>query len=630
MKKLITLLLFLTVSSQLFAQELTVTGTITDDTGLPLPGATVMIKGTTYGKVADFIGKYEIKVAKGKKLVFSYVGFESQEIKVKESIINVQLESDQALDAVTVVAHGARKTSSKLSSAVTVVNDESVNEVLRGSTSGVNVNTVNQIVIRGRSSVSNDFKYHQPSSTQNESYKEINENTFKRTALVPLSTFSIDVDKAAYSNIRRMINNGQEVPADAVKIEEMINYFEYDYAQPVNEHPFAVHTELGTTPWNNETKLLKIGLKGKEIPLAEIPASNFTFLIDVSGSMSGQNKLPLLKAAFKLMVNKMRSQDRVAIVVYAGAAGLVLKPTSGDDKQTIIAALDKLSAGGSTAGGQGIELAYKIASENFIKDGNNRVILATDGDFNVGRTSVGDMETLIEKKRETGVFLSVLGFGYGNYKDDKLEALADKGNGNHAYIDTMQEAHKIFGKEFGGTLYTIAKDVKLQLEFNPTIVQGYRLIGYENRLLADEDFKNDKKDAGELGAGHTVTALYEIIPVGVTTAYLKDVDSLKYTKPTITNTSYSDELLTVKLRYKKPTEATSIELKEVVKNELTVNLSSDFNFTSAVALYGMQLKSSKFHNNATLENVIALAELGIGKDSNGYRAEFIRLVASTK
>ena len=325
----------------------------------------------------------------------------------------------------------------------------------------------------------------------------------------------------------------------------------------------------------------------------------------------------------------MRKEDKVAIVVYAGAAGLVLEPTSGDEKGKIIKALDNLQSGGSTAGGAGIELAYKIAVENFIKKGNNRVILATDGDFNVGQTSRGDMETLIEAKRESGVYLSVLGFGMGNYQDDRLELLADKGNGNHAYVDTMQEAHKIFGKEFGGTLYTIAKDVKLQLEFNPNAVQGYRLIGYENRLLNDEDFKDDKKDAGELGAEHTVTALYEIIPVGVKTGYLKDVDELKYTNKNVDKKSYSDELLTVKIRYKKPNKKRSIELKTVVENEVAKNASTDFNFTAAVALFGMQLRGSEFHNNSKIEDVVSLAELGRGEDKNGYRAEFIRLVKAT-
>jgi len=633
------LFILLAVSSQVWAQKIEVSGVVTDDTGLPLPGATIAVKGTTHGKVADFDGKYTINTNVGATLVFSYVGFTTEEVKVTSSVINVVLESSAALESVVVEACRTKGyTSSNYRSSERKRNRQARRaarrakkgqktvQTLQGQVAGLSVNSGNQnlsghVSIRGMASVTSNQTQR---STTDESYKEINENVFKRTALAPLSTFSIDVDKAAYSNIRRMINNGEQVPADAVKIEEMVNYFNYEYAQPKDEHPFAVHTELATTPWNKQTKLLKIGLKGKEIALAEIPPSNFTFLIDVSGSMEYQNKLPLLKSAFRLMVKKLRPEDKVAIVVYAGAAGLVLEPTSGDNKQKIIAALDNLSAGGSTAGGEGIELAYKIAVENFVKDGNNRVIMATDGDFNVGRTSVGDMEMLIEEKRKTGVFLSVLGFGYGNYKDDKLEALADKGNGNHAYVDTMQEANKIFGKEFGGTLYTIAKDVKLQLEFNPTIVQGYRLIGYENRLLADEDFKDDKKDAGELGAGHTVTALYEIIPVGVKTDYLKTVDSLKYTKTANVSTSYSNELLTVKLRYKKPSENTSIELKQVVLNKLTENISSDFNFTAAIALYGMQLKSSKFHNNTNLETVLALAELGRGKDANGYRAEFIR------
>ncbi|WP_430409083.1 YfbK domain-containing protein [Kordia sp.] len=648
MKKLLLLFMMLTISNQLFAQEIAVSGIVTDDSGLPLPGATVFIKGTQTGTTIDFDGKYEIKAQQGQKLVFSYVGYKTKEVTVgSSSRIDVKLKTSTELSEVVVMAHGRKSYSNNYRSqerkirrqqrrdARRAKRNKNSSQVLQGQTTEVTINSNyqqpgQQITLRGRASLNGNIHNSNSSITNTESYKEINENIFKRTALVPLSTFSIDVDKASYSNIRRMINNGQEIPVDAVKIEEMINYFNYDYVQPTDEHPFAVQTELGTTPWNSQTKLLKIGLQGKEIPLAETPPSNFTFLIDISGSMSSQNKLPLLVAAFKLMVDKLRPEDKVAIVVYAGAAGLVLKPTSGDKKNKIRNALNKLSAGGSTAGGQGIELAYKIASENFVKDGNNRVILATDGDFNVGNTSVGDMETLIEEKRKTGVFLSVLGFGYGNYKDDKLEALAAKGNGNHAYIDTMQEANKIFGQEFGGTLYTIAKDVKLQLEFNPTIVQGYRLIGYENRLLADEDFKDDEKDAGELGSGHTVTALYEIIPVGAKTNYLKEVDSLKYTKTEITKSSYSNELLTVKLRYKKPTEDTSIELKEVVANTLTENLSSDFNFTAAVALYGMQLKSSKYHNNTNLETVLTLAEQGRGKDSNGYRAEFIRLVSSTK
>jgi Ca-activated chloride channel family protein len=406
----------------------------------------------------------------------------------------------------------------------------------------------------------------------------------------------------------------------------MVNYFNYNYPQPTGDHPFSIHTEVAKTPWNQQTKIVKIGLQGKTYLNDALPASNLTFLIDVSGSMGSPNKLPLLKSAFKLLVNQLREQDRVAIVVYAGAAGVVLEPTSGKHKEKIMKALDNLDAGGSTAGGAGIELAYKLAEENFKKNGNNRVILATDGDFNVGASSDKAMEELIEEKRKSGVFLSVLGFGYGNYKDSKLEILADKGNGNHAYIDSMQEAQKVFGKEFGGTLFTIAKDVKIQIEFNPNKVQAYRLIGYENRMLADEDFINDTKDAGELGSGHTVTALYELIPVGVESDYLKAVDDLKYTK-TATATKFSDELFTVKFRYKKPDGDKSIEMVHVQKDDV-LEASEDFKFASAVALFGMQLRQSKFHNHSTPDDVLALATSGRGDDTDGYRSEFMRLVSS--
>lgn len=461
-----------------------------------------------------------------------------------------------------------------------------------------------------------------------ETYDDIVENDFETVKQNPLSTFSIDVDRASYSNVRRMINNGEKINPNAVKIEEMINYFKYNYAQPKGNHPFSIHTEAAVTPWNSDTKIVKIGLQGKTYTNEQLPASNLTFLIDVSGSMNSQNKLPLLKSAFKLLVNQLRAKDKVSIVVYAGAAGVVLEPTSGKDKETIMNAIDKLKSGGSTAGGEGIELAYKLAVENFINDGNNRVILATDGDFNVGASSDKAMEKLIEEKRKSGVFLSVLGFGYGNYKDSKLEILADKGNGNHAYIDNMQEAQKVFGKEFGGTLYTIAKDVKIQVEFNPKKVQAYRLIGYENRMLADEDFIDDTKDAGELGSGHTVTALYELIPVGVESSYLKEVNNLKYTT-TNSVEGFSDELFTVKFRYKKPDGEKSIEMVHVQKDALSEG-SEDLNFASAVALFGMQLRQSKYYNNASMDDVVALAKKGRGDDDDGFRAEFIRLVKASQ
>ena len=466
--------------------------------------------------------------------------------------------------------------------------------------------------------------YEVNSYNSNESYAGINENTFKFTQNTPLSTFSIDVDKASYSNIRRMINNGEKIPVDAVKIEEMVNYFKYNYSQPTHEHPFSIQTNVAQTPWNDETQLVKIGLQGKIIENENLPPSNLTFLIDVSGSMDAPNKLPLLKSAFKLLVGQLREKDNVSIVVYAGAAGVVLKPTSGANKQEIMEALNNLSAGGSTAGGEGIQLAYSLAEKHFKKNGNNRVILATDGDFNVGASSDKDMEQLIEEKRKTGIFLSVLGFGMGNYKDSKLEILADKGNGNHAYIDTMQEAQKVFGEELGGTLFTISKDVKIQVEFNPNLVQAYRLIGYENRLLNDEDFVDDTKDAGELGSGHTVTALYEVIPVGVKSKFLKDIPKLKYSKKE-QSSSFDNELLTVKFRYKKPDQNTSKEIVHIVKNEVQ-SMDADFKFASAVALFGMKLRESEFSNKATNSLVLTLASDGLQNDVNGYRAEFIRLV----
>lgn len=478
-------------------------------------------------------------------------------------------------------------------------------------------------------STKNEDSNVDPLVASEETYDEIEENPFENVAHTPLSTFSIDVDKAAYSNIRRMINNGQKIPRDAVKIEEMINYFDYEYPQPTDKHPFSIHSEFVHTPWNKNTQLVKIGIQGKTYNNEALPPSNLTFLIDVSGSMDASNKLGLLKSAFKLLVNQLRPKDKVAIVVYAGAAGVILEPTSGDQKETILNALHNLEAGGSTAGGAGIELAYKLATKNFVKDGNNRVILATDGDFNVGASTDKAMEELIVEKRKTGVFLSVLGFGYGNYKDSKLETLADKGNGNHAYIDTMQEAQKVFGQEFGGTLYTIAKDVKIQVEFNPSKVKAYRLIGYENRLLEDEDFIDDTKDAGELGSGHNVTALYEIIPVNSNSEFVKDTQDLKYTK-TVPSNTYEDEVLTVKFRYKKPEADRSIEMIHVVFDTMQEVISTDMSFVSAVALFGMELRASKYTNNATIDDVLALAKAGRGNDLKGYRAEFIRLVKAVR
>ena len=463
---------------------------------------------------------------------------------------------------------------------------------------------------------------------EQEDYELFVENQFTSPKSEPLSTFSIDVDNASYTNVRRFINQGQKVPKDAVRVEEMMNFFKYNYAQPSSKHPFAIHTEYSDCPWNEKHKLVKIGLQGKEIDSDVLPNSNFVFLIDVSGSMSYQNKLPLLKESMKVLVNQLREKDRVSIVVYAGAAGLVLPPTSGNNKETIIKSLENLNAGGSTAGGAGIELAYKIASENFIKGGNNRVILATDGDFNVGASSNKEMETLIEEKRKSGVFLTCLGYGMGNYKDSKMETLADKGNGNYAYIDNIQEANRFLGKEFKGSMFAIAKDVKIQIEFNPKHVQNYRLIGYENRKLRPEDFKNDAIDAGELGSGHTVTALYEIIPTGIESTFDNSIDPLKYTEQKTNFEKYADELATVKFRYKKPDGDKSIEMIQVIENKSIAleKASEDFKFTTAVAWFGLKLRDSKLVNNKTSSDIKALALQGKTIDKEDYKAEFIRLV----
>ena len=467
----------------------------------------------------------------------------------------------------------------------------------------------------------------------NEVYETFEENKFDDPAKDPLSTFSIDVDNASYTNIRRFIQNGQKVPKDAVRIEEMINFFKYNYAQPKGKHPFGIATEYSQAPWNPKHQLLKIGLQGKEIPEHLLPASNLVFLIDVSGSMSDDNKLPLLKSSMKLLVSKLRKDDVVSIVVYAGAAGLVLPPTHGNEKEKIIAALDELRAGGSTAGGQGIELAYKIATENFIKKGNNRIILATDGDFNVGSSSNESMQALIEEKRKSNILLTCLGYGMGNYKDSKMEILANKGNGNYAYIDNLKEANRVLVKEFGGTLFSIAKDVKIQIEFNPKHVQSYRLIGYENRKLRAEDFSNDAIDAGELGSGHSVTALYEIIPIGVKSEYFPYQPDLKYSKAKPTNTDkFADELATIKFRYKKPGEDESIEMVNTIKTQ-TITLqdaSPDFKWASAVAWFGLKLRDSKLIPNKNTSAILDWVQQGKAYDLDGYKKEFIDMVKAVQ
>ena len=464
----------------------------------------------------------------------------------------------------------------------------------------------------------------------NENYSHIISNSFKNVTDDPLSTLSIDVDTASYAHMRRYLQHNQLPPADAIRIEEMINYFSYDYPQPNGDDPLTITAEISDAPWHNENKLVHIGIQGKKIDISKAPASNLVFLIDTSGSMS--NDLRLVKQSIEMLVDNLREEDSISIVAYAGSAGLVLRPTSGADKKTILAAINRLQSGGQTAGGAGIELAYKVAKQNFIHDGNNRVILATDGDFNVGVSSQEGLIRLIEKKREDHIYLSVLGFGYGNYQDSKMEQLADNGNGNYAYIDNLLEAKKVLVKEMGGTLFTIAKDVKIQVEFNPAKVKSYRLIGYENRLLNKEDFNDDKKDAGELGLGHTVTALYEI------SLYDSDesnsnVDALRY-QTTSTNESakecfnYCNEILTVKARYKRPESDNSQLITMPVIEILTEfdESSDNFRFSSAVAAFGMLLRDSEFKGDLSYETIQQIARLSKGKDLQGYRGEFVRLI----
>ena len=598
---LFLLLLFLIgASSTSWAQDkLTISGIVTGE-GKPLSGVEVTSKLTKQKTSTDAKGNFTIATHLGDTLAFSYLGFETEFIAIKKAtFLKVDLRSSQSLNEIVVV------------------------------------NEVSDIAIRGYASNSysktNLIADYSSSVRNTESYARIDENQFEHVGTNPLSTFSVDVDRAAYSNIRRMINAGQKIPVDAVRIEEMINYFNYSYKQPDGDKPFSIQTEQAQTPWNADTQLVKIGIQGKEIPVGNLPPSNLVFLLDVSGSMNSPNKLPLLKSAFKILVNQLREQDKVSIVVYAGSAGTVLKPTNGSNKTEILNALDNLKAGGSTAGEEGLKLAYTLAENHFVDGGNNRIILATDGDFNVGLSSDREMENLITEKRNSGIYFTALGFGMGNYKDSKLELLANKGNGNYAYIDTMQEAQKVLGTEFGGTLHTIAKDVKIQVEFNPAVVSGYRLIGYENRLLNDADFNDDTKDAGEIGSGHSVTAVYEVLLSGKESKFLKPVDDLKYTSTKAVKPNSKGELFTVKLRYKEPDGEISKLIEKAVsfEDKKIKSTSDDFNFVASLALFGMQLRDSPFKNDASLALTLDLAEKGRGDDKEGFRAEFIRLVKAS-
>ena len=470
-----------------------------------------------------------------------------------------------------------------------------------------------------------------PQQRNAETYKEIKENSFVAVAQQPVTTFSADVDRAAYANVRRIIGYGQIPPKDAVRIEEMVNYFDYDYPTPEegSASPLRVSPELAPAPWNPNHLLLRIGLQAKKIDLAKAPPSNIVFLIDVSGSMDEENKLPLLKSSFKMLLGQLRPDDKIAIVTYANGTKVALPSTSVKDKEKIIKVLDNLYASGGTSGGRGIQLAYEQAQKSFIKNGNNRIILATDGDFNIGINNTTDLEKFIEKQRESGIYMSVLGFGIGNYRDDMAETIADKGNGNYAYIDNITEAKKVLVNELSGTLFAVAKDVKLQLEFNPKYVKEYKLIGYENRMLANEDFTNDKKDAGEIGAGHTVTALYELVPSDG-----KVAQSLRYQSQELNEKGKGNELGFLKIRYKDPKvkDAKSVEITEplVFNKKALKETSTDYRFAASVAEFGILLRDNSNKANATYDQVIELAEGAIGKDPEGYRKEFVRLVKSVK
>ena len=613
---IICLLIMFTSSGPDLTQERTITGKVAaSDDGKALPGVNVMIKGTTKGTVTDQYGNYSILVpVSGGTLVFSFIGFETREIRfAKQNVINVSLQPDVSTLREVVEAEespGRRPANEKRAKAYDRREADGVRQMAPPAPGYTRYHVAPGVAVNA------------------EEYEGLEENIFHGADRKPLSTFSIDVDAASYANLRRFLNNGQRPPQGAVRIEEMINYFSYDYKAPNSRHPFSVTAEISQAPWNEKHQLVHIGLQGRKIPIENLPASNLVFLIDVSGSMNQPNKLPLVKRSFQLLVDQLRAQDHVSVVVYAGAAGTLLEPTAGDEKGKILSAIEKLHAGGSTAGGAGLRMAYSLAKEHYKPDGNNRVILATDGDFNVGESSNKAMEDLIEEKRKDGVFLTVLGFGMGNLKDAKMEILADKGNGNYAYIDNLTEARKVLVTEFGGTLFTIAKDVKLQVEFNPARVQAYRLIGYENRKLNDEDFNNDRKDAGDLGSGHTVTALYEVIPVGVRSDFYS-IDKLKYqsgkSDPVLTN---SNEWLTVKLRYKDPDDSRSKLLEHVLAgNPVAFDQSSEnFRWAASVAAFGMLLTESQYVEGWNFRRVAELAEDARGRDREGYRSEFINLV----
>ena len=611
------------------ARRLVISGRITDaNTTQPIAGVHVNITNTQYGTTSSTDGTYRLVVP-------DYAG---GDLTLQARRLGFSAFSRTIRPATDTITVDVAMTTSAVSLQSVVVTGTAVSTVRHHASNSIATLAPGPVVgpeakaMRLTRDEREALRRSDPDRWNTEGYDVIVENPFLRAATTPRSTFSIDVDHASYSNVRRFLNGGTRPPRDAVRIEELINYFPYELPAPRGQDPVSITTEVGIAPWNSTHKLVRVGLRGRPIEVEALPPNNLVFLIDVSGSMQSPDKLPLLKSAFRLLVNELRPQDRVALVVYAGAAGVVLEPTPGDRKETILQAIDRLEAGGSTAGGAGIRLAYDVAKAHHMAEGNNRVILATDGDFNVGASSDAELVQLIEQRREQGTFLTVLGFGTGNVKDSKMEKLADKGNGNYAYVDNIAEARKVLVTEMGATLLTVAKDVKLQIEFNPSRVAAYRLLGYENRLLRDEDFKDDTKDAGDLGAGHTVTALYEIIPPGAPDAdSVRGVDPLRYRSTAATTPrAESSELMFVKLRYKQPTASRSKQLTHLVRDEVVTNPSADFQFASAVAEFGMVLRDSPHKGKASLDSVIARAERTRAEDEYGYRAEFVRLATRAR
>jgi Ca-activated chloride channel family protein len=642
-----------------------VAGRVTDQAGAPIPSAQVRLEGTGYAAVTDSKGQYRIsRIARGTyDVTATFVGFKrtmakglrvmpgrtvTQHFQLEASAVDIgdievvaasnalspreEVVTKQGMEGASVTTRGGRDDGS-----ATYIDGVPVSPGGRGATFGNAPAPVAPPVLAAPAPAPMPAPMQPPSGlaaltpgwrsgNPGEEYKQINENPFVDPSTTPLSTFSIDVDAASYSNTRRFLRNRQRPPADAVRIEEFVNYFQYAYRQPIGQHPLSVTMEEGACPWAPGHRLILVGLQARQLDRAEAPASNLVFLIDVSGSMANQDKLPLVKRSLQLLVDQLRPQDRVAIVVYAGNAGLVLPSTPGSNREAILESLNRLEAGGSTAGGQGIQLAYAIARENFIAHGNNRVILATDGDFNVGVSSESELVHLIEGERDQGVFLTVLGFGTGNLKDGRMEQLADKGNGQYAYIDGLREARKMFTHELSGTLFAVAKDVKLQLEFNPERVARYRLIGYENRVMAKEDFSNDRKDAGEMGAGHSVTALYEIVPAGAVAS--GGEEPLRYQPVAMKERGgYVNEWLTAKVRYKGPQENRSVLLIERLVAGKQAPATETFRFASAVAEFGLLLRNSEHRGNASAASVMERAQGALGDDRDGYRAEFIDLVS---